>query len=445
MKIFFVALLTFSVCLAQDGLSLDNAIAKVKANNQEIAIAKFDEQIKALEHQAALGQNYGSVDLSQAALRSNDALSIFGYKLQSREATFADFGFKQFNGTNYMLAPNDLNNPTDRNHFQTKIEYTLPLYTGGKLEQYGKITKALQEMSTLDLQALTLEKIYELKKSFFAISLLDTYLYNLRIISNNTSKLEATTEAMMKEGYVKKVDLLEVQSKQADVERLINQAEANRALLYHYVSFLVGEPVSAIQGHYEEAEVLFDSDEHVLNDNLAIKKAEQGVEISKMNIALQQSAFLPQVGAFANYGSSDDKLMNDFSKNDAYTVGLQVKWNIFNGGSDKNNLEKARVENLKASQQLQLAKSNIVLAFKQIQTQIKSHEYEIQSLKKEVELAHLIYENYAGRYAEKIASINEVLIKQSEELTKVLKLKEVQNARNEKIFELHKLASKEVK
>ena len=444
MKIFFLALIALNICFAQDRLSLENAITKVKANNQEIAIAKFDEQIKTLEHQAAVGQNYGSVDLSQAALRSNDALNIFGYKLQSRQATFADFGFKQFSGSNYMLAPNDLNNPTDRNHFQTKIEYTLPLYTGGKIEQYGKITKALQEMSTLDREALTLEKIYELKKSFFAISLLDNYLYNLKIIATNTAKLAATTEAMMQEGYVKKVDLLEVQSKQADVERLIKQAEANRTLLYYFISYLVGEPVTAIQGNYEEAETLLSSDERVLNDNLDIKKAAQGVEISKMNIAMQESAFLPQVGAFANYGSSDEKLMNDFSKNDAYTVGLQIKLNIFNGGTDKNNLEKARVEHLKASQQLQLAKNSIALSFKQIQTQIQSHEYEIQSLKKEVELAHLIYENYAGRYAEKITSINEVLMKQSEELTKVLRLKEVQNARNEKIFELQKLASKEI-
>jgi len=444
MKNLLLLLLAIHLPLFSAALSLEDAIKKVKEQNSEITIAKFDESIKALEHQAALGANYGSLELSQAALRSNDALNIFGYKLQSREATFADFGFKQFNGSNYMLAPNDLNNPADRNHFQTKVEYTLPLYTGGKLEQYGKITKVLEVMSKLDREALTLQKIYELKKSFFAISLLDTYLYNLHLIASNTAKLEAKTAAMMKEGYVKKVDVLEVQSKQADVERLISQAEANRALLYHFVSFLVDEDVSAIKGNYEEVEHFFVTDEILLNNNLDIKKAEQGVEISKMNIAMQQSAFLPQIGAFANYGSSDDKLMNDFSKNDAYTVGLQVKWNLFNGGSDKNNVEKARVENLKASQQLILAKKQIALRWKQLQTQIKNDEYELKSLQKEVELSHLIYENYAGRYEQKLVSINEVLMKQSEELTKVLRLKEVQNARNEKIFELQKLANKEV-
>jgi outer membrane protein len=444
MRRIFLFVLVIEFCFADSGLSLDDAIKKVKEQNSEIAIAQFDERIKTLEHQAALGANYGSLELSQTALRSNDALSIFGYKLQSRQATFADFGFKQFSGSNYYTTPNDLNNPQDRNHFQTKIEYTLPLYSGGKLEQYGKITQALYELSTLDRQALTLQKIYELKKSFFAISLLDTYLYNLRLIASNTAKLEAKTAAMLNEGYVKKVDLLEVQSKQADVERLIHQAEANRELLYAFISFLVDEPVLRIEKKDEEVEMLQSSGERILNDNIEIKKAEQGVEISKMNIALQQSAFLPQVGAFANYGSSDDTYMNDFAKNDAYTVGLQVKWNLFNGGSDKNNLEKARVENLKASQQLVLAKKQIALSIKQIQTQIHNDDYEIKSLKKEVELSHLIYENYAGRYEQKLVSINDVLIKQSEELTKVLRLKEVQNARNEKIFELQKLASKEV-
>jgi len=444
MRIMLLVLLAFRLCFAEEGLRLDDAIQKVKEHNSEIVIATFDERIKLLEHQAALGANYGSLELSQAALRSNDALNIFGYKLQSREATFADFGFKQFSGSNYMLKPNDLNNPSDRNHFQTKIEYTLPLYTGGKIEQYGKITQALHAMSTLDREALILQKIYELKKSFFAISLLDAHLYTLHMIASNTAKLEAKTAAMMEEGYVKKVDLLEVQSKQADVERLIHQAEANRALLYAFVSFLVDEPVTQISRNDEEAPTLISSDANILSDNLEIKKAEQGVEISKMGIALQQSAFLPQVGAFANYGSSDDKLLNDFSKNDAYTVGLQVKWNLFNGGSDNNNLEKARVENLKASQQLVLAKKQIALHVKQIQTQIQNDEYEIKSLKKEVELSHLIYENYAGRYEQKLVSINDVLMKQSEELTKVLRLKEVQNARNEKIFELQKLASKEV-
>ena len=138
-------------------------------------------------------------------------------------------------------------------------------------------------------------------------------------------------------------------------------------------------------------------------------------------------------------------MFKDFSKNDAYTVGIQLRWNLFKGGSDTYNLEKARVENLKAQQQLLLAQKSVDLHVKQMQTQIHNYDAHIQSLKKEVDLAHRIYENYAGRYAQKLVSINDVMMKQSAELAKILSLKEVQNARNETIFALEKLIHKETK
>lgn len=447
MKISLLLLFVITHFYAQESISLAQAIQKVKTNNIEINIAKFDETIKALEHTVAVGQNYGSLDIKHIATRSNDAGNIFGYKLQSREATFGDFGFSQFNQANpniLHVTPSDLNYPKDRNLFQTQLEYTIPLYTGGKLEQYSNITKALGQLSSLEKEQLVLQKIYEVKKSFYNIALLDSFIYNLKRIGVNVAKLESMTQEMIKEGYAKKVDLLEVEAKASDIERLIQQSSANRALLYHFLSFLLNEPVVSISGVEEDALHVSKEVDAILEHNLDIQKAQKGLEISQMNIALQESAYLPTVGAFAQYGSSDDKPFNDFAKHEAYTVGMQVKWNLFNGGIDKNNVEKARVENLKASQQLLLAQKGMVLHVKQIQTQMQSQEFEIQSLKKEVELARAIYENYLGRYGEKLVSMNDVVIKQSEEIAKVLKLKEMQNSRNEKIFELEKLASGEM-
>lgn len=444
MKISLLLLFVITLLFSQESISLAQAIHKVQKSNIEINIAKFDEEIKALEHRVALGQNYGSLDLKQIATRSNDAGNVFGYKLQSREASFADFGAAQFVPPNYDVIPDNLNYPRSRNLFQTQLEYTIPLYTGGKLEQYSNITKALQQLSSLEKEALSHQKIYEVKKSFYTIALLDTFIYNLKRIGANVGKLESMTQEMIKEGYAKKVDLLEVEVKVSDINRLIHQAEANRVLLYHFLSFLLNEEVIAITGVEEDALHVSKEVDAILEHNLEIQKAQKGLEISQMNIALQESAFLPTVGAFAQYGSSDDKPFNDFAKHEAYTVGMQVKWNLFNGGIDKNNVEKARVENLKATQQLLLAQKGMALHVREIQTQMQSQEFEIQSLKKEVELARVIYENYLGRYGEKLVSMNDVVIKQSEEITKVLKLKEIQNSRNEKIFELEKLASGEM-
>lgn len=444
MRVLILALLLICNALASVPISLDEAIAKTKANNSEISIARYSEEIKALEHKSAKGLSYGSLDISHNAVRSNDALSVFGFKLQSRDASFADFGFnKQFDGNSFDTVPEDLNHPKARNHFQTKIEYTLPLYTGGKIEQYEKITKALEQMSGLEKEQLIATKIYEVKKSFSSISLLEGYLKTLSQISSNISRLESMAEALMQEGYVKKVDLLEVQSKKANIERAIGQTSANRELLYHYLAFLIGEKVDAISGNYEDALPLNQSESELLSSSIDIEKAKQGVAISQMSVGLAQSAFLPQIGAFAQYGSSNDEFMKDFSKNDAYTVGIGIKLNLFNGGSDSANLQKARIESLKANEQFALAQKQIALAVRQIFTQIKNFDYEIKSLETEVELAGQIYQNYALRYEQKLSSINDVLMKHSEQLNKILRLNEVKNARNEKIYELQKISYKD--
>ena len=49
-----------------------------------------------------------------------------------------------------------------------------------------------------------------------------------------------------------------------------------------------------------------------------------------MNV--EKANYLPTVGAFGEYGSADNTLWNDFTDKDFYTVGVQLTWNIFNGG-----------------------------------------------------------------------------------------------------------------
>jgi len=448
----FIVLPIFASSGAYKNLSLEEAMSILKKNNLEINVAKFDEKIKSFEHEIAVGYNYGKLDFVQMAMRSNDAGNVFGFKLQSREASFADFGFYDFlhhspsmDPSVLNVQPKDLNYPEARNYFQTKLSYEIPLYTGGKLEQYGKITKALEKMSKLDTQKITNEKVYQLKKSYFDVYLLNEYLHNLKIIKNNMIKLENMAQSMIDEGYAKKVDLLEVQSKKANVIRMENKAKVNKQLVYHFISFLLNAKVESISGSYKQVEAKTLDINKILNQNLDIKKAKQGLAISDMSIDLQKSENLPEIGAFAEYGSADNTFLGDFTDHDAYTFGVQLKWNIFNGGIDSKNIEKARVENLKVQSQVDLAIKGITLQVEKITTEIKSFDFDINSLEKEIELTRTIYKNYLGRYQEKLVSINDVIIKQSLEIENVLKLREIQNSRTSKILELDKIANGELK
>lgn len=442
MKKYLIFLLAWPLFAGLNNLELNQALSILENNNLELKISHFNEQMKAYEAVAAKGNHYGKLDLSVTGMRSNDAGNVFGFKLQSREATFGDFGFSEFDATNpniLNVQPTDLNYPQARNHYQTKISYMLPLYTGGKLTEYGRITEAMHRMSQWDSEKLINEKIFQTKKAFYDISLVENYILNLSKIIKNIDHLEAIVKSMGEEGYAQDIDLLEVQARRAEAESMYNQAKLNRDLAYQFLSFLLNEEVSSIKKVNDMAPMPRINSVEVESNNIDIQKALLGLQITEMALKAEEANYLPTVGAFGEYGSADNSFLNDFKEKDAYTFGVQLKWNIFNGGIDAANLEKAKVNHLKVQDQVSLAKSGISLKVKKLETEILSKNADVKSYKKQLRFAKKVYENYRSRYKEGIVSISDVLIKQSKELEVLLQLLTVKNERNTKIFELNSI------
>jgi outer membrane protein TolC len=455
-RVMLLLSLSLPLMAGMKNLTLQQAVDMVKHDNLDVKIARFSEQMQQMEVKVAEGMNYGSLDVSLTGMRSNDAGNVFGFKLQSREATFGDFGADEFmnnmgacQGGNmqacqdmYNKPPNNLNYPDARNHYQTKLSYMLPIYTGGKLSEYKHIMESMYRMSKYDTQKMINTKIFEVKKAFYDISLVNRYISNLSKIMKNIRKLEDVIVTMQKEGYAKEIDLLEVQARQAEAESMYNQAKLNKELAYQFLSFLLNKDVSSIKMVSAKAPMPH-VDRHTLeSNNIDIQKAKLGLQISEMAVKAEKANFLPTLGGFAEYGSADNTLFNDFTGKDAYTFGVQAKWNIFNGGQDDAKLEKAKLKRLQVRDQVELAKKGIALQAKKLKTEILSADADIRSYTKQLTFARKVYENYSTRYKEGMASISDVLVQQSKELESLLKLLTVVNKRNTKVFELESIVNK---
>ncbi len=434
---------------SETSLTLDEAIEILKQDNLEIKAAQYELQSTQAKTDQASAMNWGSLDLILNAANSDDAGNVFGFKLASRQAAFGDFGFTT-DVYNAMLLgnfdptyqPDEVNNPGATNYFQTKLEYTLPIYTGGKISGYTDISESMEKMQQLETDKTVNDKIYETRKAFYDMALLETAIKKLTTINENIKRLEETTQFMIKEGYAKRIDLLEVQAKRSNVERNLNEMTANKALLYNYLSFLLNREVTQITPPESSIQQTSLSTDEILARNVDIKQAETGLAIRKNMVDVSQSGYLPMIGLKANVQSSAVNLDEyDMMGNGSYMAGVQLKWNLFSGGSDLNKVEEAKVNELKTKTQVQLAKKGIALKIEKIRTEIASLDYEIESLSKELELSTEIYNNYEERYREQLASMNDLVIKQSEQIEKVLALLEVQNKRNERIFALEKLAN----
>jgi len=437
---------------SKNAISLEEAIERLKINNLEIQGANYDITAAKADETTASGNNWGKLDFIQDVARSNDAGNVFGFKLSSREASFGDFGFAEFSlpttpeeGAALLATqPDDLNYPDDRNYFQSKLKYEVPLFTGFQISSYSNIMKAMTKMKTLEKDQIVNEKIYELRKSYYDMALIKSSTKNLTIILNNILKLEDMTKSMIDVGYAKKVDLLEVQAKKGNVERLLVQMNSNKKLLHHYISFLLNEKVTEIISPNTSVPMPVTTNEDILKNNIDIKRASTGLEVRKSMIDVSQASYYPMVGAFGELSTADDKFLGDASDHKAYTVGARLTWNLFNGGIDSAKIEKSQLEHLKTKTQVQLARAGIELQVQKIRTEIATFDEEVSSLEKELLLANEIYINYEGRYKEKLTSMSNVIIKQSEQIEKILQLQMAKNKRNERIFALEKIANGDI-
>ncbi len=147
-------------------LSLDNAIDILKSDNLEIQTASMDVKISEKDAESASGNHWGKLTFIQDTSRSNDAGNVFGFKLSSREATFGDFGFgasnmqmPQTDPTYFTTPPDTLNYPDDRNYFQSKLKYEVPLFTGFKITSYTDIMKSMIKMKSLEKEQVVNEKV----------------------------------------------------------------------------------------------------------------------------------------------------------------------------------------------------------------------------------------------------------------------------------------------
>jgi outer membrane protein TolC len=466
--ILVVATLNLNASLKR--LSLNRALELLEENNLEIKVSKYEEMMKFYDIAKVKAKNFGTIDLEITALRSNDPGNVFGFKVQSRDATFADFGFADFMGAlgqgvqqsammdpNHMpnfayfaqglnqngasilaIKPDALNYPKPRTHFLTKISYKVPLYTGGMLTNYKKITTKMYKMSKIDTQKVMAMKRYELKKAFYDVGLVNSFISNLNEIKRNIGKLKKVIKEMQREGYAVETDYLEVDAKLAEVEAMLDEAKLNKELAYHFISFLIDQKVSSIIAPKSSPRVPRVTKDTIVNRNLDIAKARMGLKITKDAIEVEKAKFKPTVGAFVEYGNANDKLFK-YTKKGFYTFGVQAKMNLFNGGADKASLEKAKTHYLKVSTQVILAKKGMWLKASKLKAQIKSLTARVRSYQKQYKFSQRVYLTYKTKYKEGLVSITDLLIKQSLEIEKLMKLLQIKNERNAKILELQNL------
>ena len=400
----FMGLFGVLACLSQpfaqtntSPLSLADAISKATQNNRAVNLSKLDEQIAVSNYKQTEAIYLPQVGLSYTAMSTNNPLNAFGFKLQQKSISQADFN------------PDLLNHPNGTPDFTTKIEVQQPLINmdmwymrkgaAMQTEVYQYKTKRTKEYLTFQVQKAYLQ----LQLAYNAVKVLEDAL-------KTTKAVYTFTNNHFKQGLIQKSDVLNVQVQINTVESNLAKAKSNIGNASDYLSLLMGQQTGIIYTATDNTTMDTDTDSTATiasnrSDFMAMQKA---IEASDIMIKSSKMSELPKLNAFGSYQLNDSRMLG-FGAN-AYLVGAQLSWDIFKGNITKNSIATQTLERNRLAEELTQQKEQSNLELSKAKRDISDATTEIATQKIAIAQAEESLRILQNRYKQGLVNTTDVLM-----------------------------------
>jgi outer membrane protein TolC len=442
MKKFLMLSAALSTIIFAKTISFNEALNEALNNNLELKAKKMEIDKAKAKLEEAKSYDWGKLIFSEEVSRTNNAMYVFGMKLESREATFRDFGFADFLGgvgqvlaqspdfqtfKSYMTnpamanrllntAPKDLNYPGSRTNFKTKFVYEVPIFTGWKLTYAKKMAK---------LQVLANKFKYSQDKNKLGVEVLKAYngavaakyfIKALQKAKETTSTFVKVVKDFYSQGMATKTDLLQVEKRDKEIDAMLIEAKNKYALALSYLRFLTGdEYISGVKDFktlIPKNASLKTLQEIALKNRGDLKWMHKNVETMQAKVKFEESAKYPMVGAHLEYGWNDNTPTLSSDK-DYYLAAAGLKWNIFDK-SIKAKVQEAKLAAIQTGYYYKYMKKGILLDVEQKYLNYKAKKAIVKEKIANKELAEEILKKYEYMYKQGMVSMPILLMKEAD-------------------------------
>ncbi|WP_281541296.1 TolC family protein [Maribacter aestuarii] len=315
---------------AQEGLlSKEEAVTIALENNFGIEIATNNLKI------AENNQNI----LNSGFLPSLTGNAGGSYDKNNQEATFQDGSVRAIDGAE-----------TTRYNASLNLNYTL--FDGmGRWYDYKRIKEQynLSELETRETIETTMIQLFTV---YFEVARLTENIRVLESTYENTEKRLQRAEYSFEFGQSNKLEVLNAQVDLVnDSINLINERQTarntkrdlNLLLSRNLVTSFEVDTTISFTNSIQLEEFL----ENGIVNNVRILQAERNIKINDYTFKSSKSVFLPTVGLTGSYGWNEGNFpATNFlasSTSTGLSAGLNLTWNLFNGGSNITQIKNAKL------------------------------------------------------------------------------------------------------
>ena len=418
--------ITFSL-QAQIALTLDSCRALAMENNKELLIGQ--EKIKAAHYQnkAAFTNYLPKLSATGTYIRNQKEISILNNEQKAGLSQLGTTVGTQVKGFAQQLAvahPElapliaslgnfDIATPlnaagnsivdafrTDtRNMYAGAITLTQPLYMGGKIRAYNKITQYAEELARQQHHTGMQEVILSTDQAYWQVislvnkkKLAEGYLKLLQ-------KLESDVDHMIAEGVATKADGLSVKVKVNEAEMTLTKVEDGLSLSKMLLCQLCGLDLSTnvvlADENMNDLPILLKENSEINMETAyasrpELKSLELASLIYKQKVNVTRAEHLPTVALLGNYLVSNPSVYNGFENKfkGMWNVGVMVQVPIWNWGEGVYKTKAAKAEAQIAKYQLQDAREKVELQVNQAAFKVTEAKKKLIMASKNLEKAN---------------------------------------------------------
>ena len=378
-KILTVFLLMTNIVLARD-LTLDQAIDLSLNNSKEMRISEKNLDISKLNVSKALKNALPSVTYTGA------------YTVGEHERQ--------------ILTQSERNYVSKKRGYTQNLKLTQPLFTGGVVTAGIKGAKAYENIASYSFLQSKIKNRLDTIKIFSDIINAQRNLEALKYSEGVLLKRYQKQEEQLKLRLITKPDILQTEYSIEDIRAQMinvkNVVDTNMEKLYIRTGISKSEPLNLvpfdIPNNFSE-KINLDSDlKQAINESLSAKVAEEQVKVASATRMAAVGDLLPQVSAFASYGTGERTTFERSYRDGEWTGGVQVSWKVFSFGSDLDNYRVAKLQEEQEELRETSTKENIEIDVRSAYLNVLSLEKQIASQAKALEAAKVNFELNQEKY-----------------------------------------------
>lgn len=404
---------------AQRTLNLDSCRTLALSNNKELRMSK--EKVNAAHYQqkAAFTNFLPKIDMMGTYMRTEKEISLLSDDQKSAISNIgtavAPMGQKlqQILSSDPSLAPLltplqsvmgtlpgalnqvgqgmvDALRTDTRNMFGGMVTLTQPIFMGGKIIAYNKITKFAEQLAESQHATELQDVILNTDQAYWQVISLVNKKKLAESFLELVTKLDSDVSKMVAEGVATKADELSVKVKVNEAEMTLTKVENGLSLSKMVLCQLCGIPLDTpITLADESMENITLPDTYIegnvntaLSNREELKSLELASKIYRQKVNVTRSEFLPSVGLTATYLVTNPSLVNGFERkmHGMWGVGMMVKIPVFHWGEGIYKVKAAKAEANIAQYKLDDVKEKVEL-------QVTQATYKVNEATKKLAMA----------------------------------------------------------